>query len=301
MNIEQSTISSIINSATKELIGVKPNSPRLDAELLLSHVLECHRLDLILKGEQQVNGDQLVDFIELLRQRSLGCPVAYLTGEKEFWSLNLKVSKDTLIPRPDTETLVETSVEEILKWEKTNKGKTCCIAELGTGTAAIPLALCSELTNLHITSVDYSEEILEIAKRNIQSYKKLLTPRNNILELKQSDLFSEIDFPSKLDFVVSNPPYIPSKKIADLQTEVSQFEPRKALDGGKDGLFFYRYLLDVANGMLKRNGKMILEIGFDQQHALTKLQKRFPAWESSNFLPDLQGNVRVWILGKKTN
>ena len=143
MNIEQRTISSIIESATKELIGIKPNSPRLDAELLLSHVLECHRLDLILKGEQQVNGDQLADFIELLRQRSLGCPVAYLTGEKEFWSLNLKVSKDTLIPRPDTETLVETAVEEILKWEKTNKGKTCCIAELGTGTGAIPLALCS--------------------------------------------------------------------------------------------------------------------------------------------------------------
>ena len=298
MNIEQSTISSIINSATEELIGIKPNSPRLDAELLLSHVLECHRLELILKGEQQLNADQLVEFIELLRQRSLGCPVAYLTGEKEFWSLNLKVSKDTLIPRPDTETLVETAVEEILKWEKTNKGKTCCIAELGTGTAAIPLALCSELTNLHITSVDYSKEILEIAKRNIHSYKKLLTPRNNILELKQSDLFSEIDFTSKLDFVVSNPPYIPSKKIADLQTEVSQFEPRKALDGGKDGLFFYRYLLDVANGMLRRNGKMILEIGFDQQPALTKLKIRFPAWKSSNFITDLQDNIRVWILGK---
>ena len=301
MNIEQSTISSIINSATEGLLGIKPNSPRLDAELLLSHVLECDRLDLILKGEQQLNTDQLVKFIELLRQRSLGCPVAYLTGEKEFWSLNLKVSKDTLIPRPDTETLVETAVEEILKWEKTNKGKTCCIAELGTGTAAIPLALCSELTNLHITSVDYSEEILEIAKRNIHSYKKLLTPRNNILELKQSDLFSEIDFPSKLDFVVSNPPYIPSKKIADLQTEVSQFEPRKALDGGKDGLFFYRYLLDVANGMLRKNGKMILEIGFDQRSALKKIQGNFPAWKSSSFIPDLQRNFRVWVLGKEAN
>ena len=301
MNIERSTVSTIINSATFELGSLKPNTPRLDAELLLSHVLECHRLELILKGEQQLNEDQLVEFFELLRQRSLGCPVAYLTGEKEFWSLNLKVSKDTLIPRPDTETLVETAVEEILKWEKTNKGKTCCIAELGTGTAAIPLALCSELTNLHITSVDYSKEILEIAKRNIQSYKKLLTPRNNILELKQSDLFSEIDFPSKLDFVVSNPPYIPSKEIADLQTEVSQFEPRKALDGGKDGLFFYRYLLDVANGMLKRNGKMILEIGFDQRSALEKLQENFPAWKSSSFIPDLERNFRVWVLGKDKN
>ena len=201
----------------------------------------------------------MVTYLELLRQRSLGCPVSYLTGEKEFWSLTLEVSKDTLIPRPDTETLVESTVEQILKWQKTNKEKTCSIAELGTGTAAIPLALCTELKNLHITSVDCSEQILAIAARNIHSYKNLLAPRNNLLDLVQSNMFSAIDLPKKLDFIVSNPPYIPSDKIADLQTEVSQFEPRNALDGGKDGLFFYRYLLSAAPGMLKRDGKMILE------------------------------------------
>ena len=123
----------------------------------------------------------------------------------------------------------------------------------------------------------------------------------NRFYLVQSDLFSEIYSPAKLDFIVSNPPYLPSDKIADLQTEVSQFEPRNALDGGKDGLFFYRYLLGAALGMLKRDGKIILEIGFDQQPALNKLLNRFPAWESSNFLPDLKENFRVWILGKETN
>ena len=121
------------------------------------------------------------------------------------------------------------------------------------------------------------------------------------MELVQSDLFSAIDTPAQLDFIVSNPPYISSDKIADLQNEVSLFEPRTALDGGKDGLFFYRYLLDAAPCMLKRDGKMILEIGFDQQTTLTKLQNTFPAWKSSNFLPDLQEIVRVWILGKETN
>ena len=114
----------------------------------------------------------------------------------------------------------------------------------------------------------------------------------------RSDLFSAIDYLTNLDFVISNPPYIPSNKISKLQKEVSQFEPRKALDGGKDGLFFYRYLLNVANNMLKKNGEMILEIGFDQQNALTKLKSRFPAWRSTNFINDLQDNVRVWILGK---
>jgi len=291
----------MLNSAALVLEETNPGSPRLDAELLLSHVLEFPRLELFLKQDQPLNGNQMFAYIELLRQRSLGCPVSYLTGKKEFWSLTLEVSKDTLIPRPDTESLVEFTVEQILRWQKINKGKTCCIAELGTGTAAIPLALCAELTNLNITSVDCSEQILAIAARNIQSYKNLLAPRNNQLDLVQSDLFSAIDSPAKLDFIVSNPPYIPSDKIAGLQTEVSQFEPRNALDGGKDGLFFYRYLLGAAPGMLKRDGKMILEIGFDQQPALTKLKNRFPAWESSNFLPDLQENVRVWILGKETN
>ena len=113
----------MLNSATVELEETNPDSPRLDAELLLSHVLECRRLDLFLKGNQPLNGNQLVIYLELLRQRSLGCPVSYITGEKEFWSLTLEVSKDTLIPRPDTETLVESTVEQILKWQKTNKGK----------------------------------------------------------------------------------------------------------------------------------------------------------------------------------
>ena len=301
MNIEHSTISSMLNSATVELKETNPDSPRLDAELLLSHVMECPRFELFLRGNQSLNSDQMVAYLELLRQRSLGCPVSYLTGEKEFWSLTLKVSKDTLIPRPDTETLVESTVEQILRWQKTNKGKTCCIAELGTGTAAIPLALCAELTNLHITSVDSSEQILAIAAQNIYTHENLLAPRKNRLKLVQSDLFSAIEFTAKFDFIVSNPPYIPSDKIADLQTEVAYFEPRNALEGGKDGMFFYRYLLGTAPAMLKGDGKMILEIGFDQQPALTKLKNRFTAWKSSNFLPDLQGNVRVWTLGKEAN
>jgi len=298
VNIEQSTVICLLNSATVELEKTNPNTPRLDAELLLSHVLECPRLDLIFKENQQLNGEQIAAFFEILRKRSLGCPVAYLIGKKEFWSLTLEVSKETLIPRPDTETLVETVLEQILRWQKKNRGKTCLIAELGTGTAAIPLAMCTELTNLHITSVDYSAEIIQIAARNIHSYKNLLKPRKNRLDLVQSNLFSEIEFPTKLDFIVSNPPYIPSEKIAELQTEVSNFEPRTALDGGKDGLFFYHYLLETAPGILKSDGKMILEIGFDQKPALKKLQSKFPTWTSSIFLPDLQNNFRVWILDK---
>ena len=301
MNIEKNSISSVLISATAKLEETNPDSPRLDAEILLSHLLECSRLDLFLKWELKLDHDQVADYFKLIKQRSLGCPVAYLTGKKEFWSLTLEVSKETLIPRPDTETLIENAVEQILKWQKINKGEICRIAELGTGTAVIPLALCAELKKLHITSVDYSEKILSIAGRNIQSYKNLLTPRNNQVELLVSDLFSSIELSTKFDFIISNPPYISSDKIADLQIEVSKFEPRTALDGGKDGLFFYRYLLETAPRMLKKGGKLILEIGFDQQTALTKIKRGFPAWEHSNFITDLQDNFRVWILSKETN
>ena len=300
MSNEHSTISSLLRSATAQLEETNPDSPRLDSELLLAHVLGCSRLDLFLKADQPLNGDEQSTFKELVRQRSTGNPIAYLTGEKGFWSLNLEVSKATLIPRPDTETLVEAAVDHIRKWQNKHPGNTCLIAELGTGTAAIPLALCSELNNLHIISVDCSTEILEVAARNVRRHEHLLKNRNNKLELAENDLFSGIDFPSKLDFIVSNPPYIPTEKIAELQTDVSEFEPHIALDGGLDGLFFYRYLLDQAPGFLKKDGEMLLEIGCDQQTDLTSLQSEFPEWESSCFLPDLQGNARVWIINKES-
>ena len=122
MKIEKNTISNTLNSATIELKETNPDSPRLDAELLLSHVMECTRLDLFFKLNQPLNSDQMARYLELLRQRSLGCPVAYLTGEKEFWSLTLEVSKYTFIPRPDTETLVKIAVEQIHGFSIFGKG-----------------------------------------------------------------------------------------------------------------------------------------------------------------------------------
>jgi release factor glutamine methyltransferase len=124
----------------------------------------------------------------------------------------------------------------------------------------------------------------------------LLAPRNNSLKLVESDLFSAIEPAANLDFIISNPPYIPTETISTLQVDVCQYEPRIALDGGPDGLFFYKYLLKTGPSMLKKSGEMILEIGFDQQVELTELQDDFPEWTSSTFLPDLQGNIRVCCL-----
>ena len=154
-------IESVLSWTQSYLKKFCPNSPRLDSELLLSFVLNCPRLDLYLRADQPLNNYELGVFRELVKKRSNGCPIAYLTGEKEFWSLKLQVNQDTLIPRPDTETLVEHTVGQIKEWQEKNPGKTCHIAELGTGTAAIPLSLCSELQNLSIISVDCNVKVLE--------------------------------------------------------------------------------------------------------------------------------------------
>ena len=296
MTIEKWTIERILNWTQNYFEKVCPDSPRLDAELLLAYVLDCNRLDLYMRADQPLNEKERGEYRELVQQRAVGCPIAYLTGEKEFWSLTLEVSKATLIPRPETETLVQTAVEQIRKWQNLHSEVTCKIAELGTGTGAIPLALCSELQNLNIISVDCSAETLSVAARNLDIYKDLLSPRKNCLKLVESDLFSAIEPASKLDFIISNPPYIPTETISTLQVDVFKYEPHIALDGGPDGLFFYNYLLKTSPSLLKKGGKMILEIGFDQEAELTSLQNKFSEWTSTTFLPDLHGNIRVCCL-----
>ena len=297
MTTDQWTIAGILSWTQGHFEKWRPETPRLDAELLLAFVLGCSRLDLYLKADQPLNQKERKAYRELVQQRADGCPIAYLIGEKEFWSLTLEVNKNTLIPRPDTETLVENTVVQIQNWQIKHPESQCQIAELGTGTAAIPLAICAEVKNLHIIAVDCSKDVLEVAERNMERHKSLLSPRNNLIELVESNLFSKINLTEKLDFIISNPPYIPSKNISSLQVDITQYEPLIALDGGPDGLLFYRYLLETAPSLLTPEGEMFLEIGFDQQANLNLLLKEFPDWKTSVFQPDLQGNDRVWELG----
>ena len=297
MTTDQWTIAVILSWTQGHFEKWRPETPRLDAELLLAFVLGCSRLDLYLKADQPLNQKERKAYRELVQQRADGCPIAYLIGEKEFWSLTLEVNKNTLIPRPDTETLVENTVVQIQNWQIKHPESQCQIAELGTGTAAIPLAICAEVKNLHIIAVDCSKDVLEVAERNMERHKSLLSPRNNLIELVESNLFSKINPTEKLDFIISNPPYIPSKNISSLQVDITQYEPLIALDGGPDGLSFYRYLLETAPSLLTPEGEMFLEIGFDQQANLNLLLKEFPDWKTSVFQPDLQGNDRVWELG----
>ncbi len=293
-------IENVLNWTSSYLNRFCPNSPRLDAELLLSYVLNCKRLELYLRADKPLNKKELKVFRDLVKKRSNGCPVAYLTGFKEFWTLKLEVDENTLIPRPDTEILVEQTIKQIHLWQKKNPRSICEIVELGTGTAAIPLSLCSELKNLRIIAVDCSKKILKVALRNLNRYEALLDSRNNNVQLLESDLFSNINSNLKWDFIVSNPPYIPSYNIDKLQVEIANYEPRKALDGGHDGLDFYRYLIEIGPSMLKSDGEMLLEIGLFKESDLRSIIKKNRSWTSSCLIKDLRGFNRVWKLKKKT-
>jgi len=292
----QWTIADVLYWTVDHFGNLNFSTPRLDAELLMAFVLECPRLELYLRSDQPLNTHERLAYRELVKKRADGCPIAYLTGEKAFWSLNLIVNEHTLIPRPDTETLVENLIKNIKYWQKVHPTSKCMIAELGTGTAAIPLAICSELENLNILAVDRSMNALKVAKENLLRYESLLSKKNNRIELIESNLFSNVHPLNKLDFIISNPPYIPSDQISSLQVEISKYEPRIALDGGSDGLDFYRYLLKVTPKLLALDGRIFVEIGSDQRSDLNILLRSFSEWKSSTFYKDLQGNDRVWEL-----
>ena len=267
-------------------------SPRLDAELLLAFVCQCSRIELYLDYDKPLLPEEQKKYHALVKKRVQGIPLAYLLGEKDFWTLTLVVEEGVLIPRPDTETLVEQLCVAVEAWQTLYKEQPCWILELGTGTAAIPLALCSSLKHLCIVTVDISNGAMPIAAKNIKCHSHLITPRNNRIHLVQGDRFSMLTDSAIFDFIVSNPPYIPTARIPGLQKEIALHEPRQALDGGEDGLDFYRFFFNDCMNYLKPEGQMLLEIGYDQVPALEALLP--DGWQVLRIVRDLQSRPRVW-------
>jgi len=291
-------------------------SPRLDAELLLAHVLGLRRLDLYLQFDRPLGPAELARYRELVRKRADRVPVAYLTGEAGFWNLTLDIAPGCLIPRPDTETLVEAVLAALSELRGNSQdrelteggalasgseapgegrgasGRTI-VLELGPGSAAIPLAVCSEAEGLTWIAVERSREALAVARRNRLRHAALLEPRRNRLWLIAGDGFAPLRADARADLIVSNPPYIPSAAIAGLMPEVSQAEPRLALDGGADGLTFHRLLVAEAAARLRPGGRLLLELGHDQLAEVRSLLARAPGLEEAGVRNDLGGHARV--------
>ena len=256
------TIMKILNWTKQYFEAKGVENPRLDAEVLLCAVLKCQRITLYVDFERPLSEEELATYREYVRRRGNFEPLAYILGERAFMRNTFKVNKATLVPRPETELLVESLVRiaPMLKREGDVK-----ILDIGTGSGAIIVSLLDYLPNAKGVGVDISVDALIVAKEN--SEKIGVTGRIGFV---RSDVFSKLPLEKKFDIIVSNPPYIPAGDIAGLDKDVQQ-EPRGALDGGADGLDFYRRITAEAMDHMAEEGVLAFEIGIGQAAAVQQL------------------------------
>ena len=276
------TIKDIIVKYSKELEEISP-TPRLDVETLLQKVLGVDRLYILLNLERVLSEDEEQLFNKFINERLNNRPIAYIVENREFMGLDFFVKEGVLIPRPDTEVLVEEVIELAKKKDAKN------ILDIGTGSGAITVSLAKYLENVKVTSVDISDIALEIGKRNAISNE--VDDRINFVK---SDLFTNIDKETKFDIIVSNPPYIKREVIDTLDKQVKDYEPYNALEGGVDGLDFYRAITKQAKNYLKKGGILAYEVGHDQSEDVSKLME-MDGYTNIYTLKDLQQIDRVVI------
>jgi release factor glutamine methyltransferase len=255
-----------------------------DATLLLLHTLGLSRAELLANPDRPLTPDQQVTYEALILRRLIYEPIQYLTGEQEFYGVALHVTPAVLIPRPETEHLVEAVLAEL------DCGHPLCILDIGTGSGAIGLALAAHLPQAQVTATDISPAALEVARANASHHN--LTARVRFVE---SDLLSAIDSAETFDVIVSNPPYVPTPDRATLHPQVRDHEPATALFAGPDGLDLYRRLIPQARAALKPNGLLALEIGHGQRDPIAAL---LAGWQAVRFLKDLQQIPRVTLARK---
>ena len=284
------TIREVLEKARGYLADNNIPVERLEAELLLAHALNCRRVDLFIRYDQPLMEQEVEAYRGLLRKRAARMPTAYLIGKKEFFGWEFVVGPGVLIPRPETELLVE-AVADLLKPYKDEKVK---VLDLGTGSGIIAVCLARMFPNLMIYAVDISEDALKIARENIDRHKV-----NEQVILLQGDLFAPLLnlTERELFIIVTNPPYIPTGEISKLAPEIA-YEPILALDGGSDGLYFYRRILQKGKDFLSGNGYLLTEIGFHQADDVKKIALD-NGWFFKACYHDLAGIQRVMVFSVK--
>lgn len=281
------TIKALLAWTTDFLAKKGIEGPRNEAQILLAHVLKCSKVDLLVRYDEQPTEVERTRFRELIHRRVAGWPVAYLVGTRDFYLLSFEVSPAVLIPRPESETLAL----EALAYLKPLKGPT--VLDLGTGSGCIAISLAHQKKDATVTAVDVSPDALAVAKRN--AAKHGVTER---IEFRLGDLFAPLATVSSFDLVVSNPPYIAHGEFASLAPDVRDHEPRVALDGGPDGLAFYRRIANGVSPFLKPGGRLMLEIGFTQDETVRGILASRPDLEIAPTLKDMCGHARV-VMAKR--
>ncbi len=273
-----------INHGQKVLKNNNIRSSKLDSEILLSEVIKKDRKYIILNLEKKINDEHLKKFKDLINLRSRGKPVAYITGKKNFWKNEFIVTEGVLIPRPDTELIIE-QVIKITKQKSKLK-----ILDIGVGSGCILLSILKEKKDFYGIGIDLSKKCIDLSKINASNLE--LTNRVKFFKSNVDNFFY-----GKYDLIISNPPYIKKLDLKYLDKDVISYEPNLALDGGLEGISEIRKVIDRSSDLLKRNGKLILEIAFDQKEKVTKLLKK-RRFYINNILKDFAKNDRCIISTK---
>jgi release factor glutamine methyltransferase len=276
------TIGRLLDWTAKFLAQKGAEFPRLDTEVLLSHTLGCKRIELYTRYEEPATDEARARFKELIRKRVEGCPVAYLVGRKEFFSLEFEVNPAVLIPRPDTETLVVEALRLAKEMPEPN------VIDIGTGSGAIAVAVAKRHPGAKVTATDISPEALAVAQRN--ATKHGLGERIRFL---QGDLFAPVPADDRFDLILSNPPYIAHEDIPKLAAGVRDCEPHLALDGGPGGYAVFDRLIREAPRHLKPGGYLIVEIGAPQEGPARQRIEALQAYELGPTIKDGSGHPRV--------
>ena len=278
-------IEKAINQASKILKKNNIKTAKLDSEILISKVIKKERKFIFLNLRKEIKKKSFDDFNSLIKQRSKGKPIAYLTGKKDFWKNEFDITKDVLIPRPDTELIIE----EVLKISKFKRKLN--ILDIGVGSGCILLSILNEKKNFYGVGIDISKKSFNLSRKN--AAKLNLSNRTKFFK-SDVDNFSY----GKYDLIVSNPPYINQNDLKYLEKDIINFEPRIALNGGLDGLSEIRKVIKKSSELIKVNGKFILEIGFDQKDRVKKILTS-KGFYINKILKDYAKNDRCIVSTKK--
>ena len=282
------TIAEALKEAGERLRAASVPNDLLDAQTLLAEAGGFDRTYLIINFNQQLSEGILSAFRTMVDRRAAGEPLQYITGRQEFFGLDFEVTPDVLIPRPETEMIVEEAIRIVQQdWVARP-----VIVDVGAGSGAIAVALARELGDARVIASDVSEAALRVARRNAARHG--LGDRVDFIASDLLDAFAEEEF---ADFILSNPPYVSSKEIPSLQREVRDWEPRLALTDSNDGLSLYRRLLKDAPSRLRPGGHLICEMGYTQSETISNMIDR-RVWGGPRLLDDLQGIPRTIVLRK---
>tara|TARA_B100002019_G_C21185041_1_gene555740 strand:- start:2 stop:844 length:843 start_codon:yes stop_codon:yes gene_type:complete len=277
-------IQTAINKANLNLKKKNIKSANIDSEILMSNVIKKDRNYILMNLNKTLSKKDLENFYQLVKQREKGKPIAYLTGKKDFWKYEFEVSQDTLIPRPDSELIVE----YILKYTK-NRSK-LNILDIGVGSGCLLLSVLKERNNFYGVGIDINQKCINICKKNTLN-----------LNISNRTKFFKSDIDKfncgKYDLIVSNPPYINKLDLQYLEKDVVDFEPKIALDGGLDGISVIRKVINKSSDLIKINGKFFLEIAFDQKNKVTRLLKS-KGFYINKILKDYSKNDRCIVCTK---